>query len=98
MRPNVERQGCVDRAKAVGPRSPVERAAQFRSPAALAAVLHGSGHLLVAKLRAGGTGGNAAEQELAFLDALPGLTRRRLIAMFGTITLQLGPAKEPPHG
>jgi hypothetical protein len=67
---------------------PVERTAQFRSLAALAAVSVGSGHPLVAELRAAETDRNAAERALALLDALPSLTRRRLIATFGAITFR----------
>jgi hypothetical protein len=66
--------------------APVERTAQSRSLAALAAVLVGSGHPLVAELRAAETDRDAAERALALLDALPGLTRRRLVATFGVVT------------
>jgi hypothetical protein len=64
---------------------PVERIAQFRSLAALAAVLVGSAHPLVAELRAAETDRDAAERALKLLDGMPSLTRRRLIATFGAI-------------
>src|SRR5260370_39116737 len=65
---------------------PVERVAQFRSLAALAALLIGSGHPLIAELRAAEIDRNAAERALALLEALPSLTRRRLISTFAAIT------------
>jgi hypothetical protein len=76
--------------------APVERIAQLRSLAALAAVSVGSGHPLVAELRAAETDQDAAERALALLDALPSLTRRRLIATFGAVTFRSTPPKLPP--
>jgi hypothetical protein len=67
---------------------PTERIAQLRSLAALAAVSVGSGHPLVTELRAAETDSDAAKRALALLDALPSLTRRRLIATFGAITFR----------
>ena len=74
---------------------PIERTAQFRSLAALAAMSVGSGHQLVAELRAAETDRDAAQRALALLDALPSLTRRRLIATFGAITFRPASAKKP---
>ena len=67
---------------------PVERIAHLRSLAALAAVFGGSGHPLVAELRAAEIDHDAAERALTLLDTLPSLTRRRLIATFGAITFR----------
>jgi hypothetical protein len=82
-----------------GPWSPgiaqAERIAQLRSLAALAAVLVGSGHQLVAELRAAETDRDAAERALALLDALPRLTQRRLIATFGAITFRPASPRKP---
>jgi hypothetical protein len=75
---------------------PVERTAQLRSLAALAAVLVGSHHPLVAELRKAETDPDAAERALALLDGLPSLTRRRLITTFGAITFRPAPPKLPP--
>jgi hypothetical protein len=68
--------------------NPVERTAQLRSLAALAAVFVGSNHRLIAELRAAETDRDAAERALALLDVLPSLTRRRLIATFGAMTFR----------
>jgi hypothetical protein len=67
---------------------PVEQIAQLRSLAALAAVSVGSGHELVAELRAAETERDAADRALKLLDALPSLRQRRLIATFGAITFR----------
>jgi len=76
--------------------APVERVAQLRSLAALAAVFTGSLHPLVTELRAAETNHAAAGRALALLDALPSLTRRRLIATFGAVTFRPTPPKLPP--
>jgi hypothetical protein len=67
---------------------PAERIAQLRSLAALGAVSVGSSHPLVAELRAAETNHAAAGRALALLDALPSLTRRRLLATFSTSTFR----------
>jgi hypothetical protein len=76
--------------QAVGP---VERIAQFRALCALTAAYCGSSHDLVGELRAAETDRNAADRAIALLDALPSLTRRRLIATFGAITVRPAPLK-----
>jgi hypothetical protein len=76
--------------------NPVERVAQLRALCALAAVYCGSSHQLVGELRAAETDRDATERALALLDALPSLTRRRLIATFGAITVRPVPPKLPP--
>ena len=73
---------------------PVERAKQFRSLAALSAVFLGSGHPLVAELRAAETSEEAAAQALELINHIPSLTRRTLLSVFGAITW--GPPK--PRG
>jgi len=73
--------------------SPVERTAQFRSLAALAAAYFGSGHRLVSELRHAEIDADAAARALALLDKTPTLTRRRLIATFGAVTW---PKREAP--
>ena len=73
---------------------PAERIAQLRS---LAAVSVGSDHPRVAELRAAETDRDAAERALALLDALPSLTRRRLIATFGAITFRPRSTKRGGH-
>src|SRR5258707_16654 len=73
-----------------GPWSPdvdsVERVAQLRALCALAAVFCSSQHPLVAELRRAETDPDAAERALTLLDALPSLTRRRLISVFAVVT------------
>jgi hypothetical protein len=76
--------------------APVERVAQLRSLAALAAVFTSSLHPLVTELRKADTDPDAAERALALLDGLPSLTRRRLISTFGTVTFRSAPPKLPP--
>jgi len=70
---------------------PDERAKQFRSLSALAAVFLGSGHELVGELRAAETDPEAAARALQLLDHVPSLTRRRLLSTFGSVTW--GPPK-----
>jgi hypothetical protein len=65
---------------------PAEREKQFRSLAALAAVFLGSSHQLVAELRAAETDPEAAARALELIDAVPSLTRRRLLSVFGSVT------------
>jgi hypothetical protein len=65
---------------------PTEKVAQLRSLAALSALLVGSGHPLVSTLRAAEDDSDAADQARELLDALPALTKRRLLSTFSTIT------------
>jgi hypothetical protein len=65
---------------------PVERAAQLRCIAGLAALFVGSAHPLVAALQAAERDPEAAAQAFAMLDALPTLTRRRVLSAFGAVT------------
>jgi hypothetical protein len=65
---------------------PTERIAQWRSLGSIAAMLVGSHHPLVAQLRAAERDEAASAQALDMVDALPSLTRRRLLATFGAVT------------
>jgi hypothetical protein len=65
---------------------PVERIAQLRSLAALAAIYLGSNHNLVVQLRNAENNDEALKTAGALLDRIPALTRRRLLATFGAIT------------
>jgi hypothetical protein len=74
-----------------GPWSPsladaIERRCQFRALGALAAVFLGSGHCLVAELRAAERDPIAAARAFALLGRIPTLTQRRLISVFGRVT------------
>jgi hypothetical protein len=75
---------------AFGPWSPgldsMERLAQLRCLAGLAAGFVGSGNPLVAALRAAERDGETAARALELLDRVPSLTRRRLLATFGAVT------------
>jgi hypothetical protein len=66
---------------------PGERVAQFRSLAGISASFLGSGHPLVASLRAAETGdADAGERAIRDLHDVPALTRRRMLSVFGAIT------------
>jgi hypothetical protein len=68
----------------------VERKAQFRSLATLAAAFTGSSSPVVAALRAAEADPTKADAALAALNAVPALRRRRLLSVFGSVTW-------PPH-
>jgi hypothetical protein len=65
---------------------PIERDAQLRCLAGLAAAFVGSAHPLVAALRTTERDAEAAARALQMPDALPSLTRRRLLTTFGAVT------------
>jgi hypothetical protein len=65
---------------------PTEKVAQLRSLAALSAAFLGSSHPLVDTLRKAEADNTAATEALQLLDALPSLTKRRLLSTFGAIT------------
>jgi hypothetical protein len=73
-----------------GPWSPtcdrIERGKQLRSLAALASVYLGSDHPLVAELRAAEVDAMAFVRAQDLVEALPALTRRRLLSTFTAIT------------
>jgi hypothetical protein len=75
---------------AFGPWSPglesVERVAQRRCLAGLAAVFLGSGHPLIVELRAAERDSDAVARALELLDRVPSLTRRRMLSVFGAVT------------
>ena len=71
--------------------APVERVAQLRSLAALAAVFLGSAHPLVEMLRAAKRDDEAAMRALHMIDRVPPLTRRRTLATFCRVTCGTGP-------
>jgi len=62
-----------------------ERRARFQSLASLVALLTGSGHPLVAELRKAEHEDEAAGRSLALLEALPALTRRKLLSTYAAI-------------
>jgi hypothetical protein len=70
---------------------PIERTAQFRSLASLAALLIGSHHPLISALRQAERDGDAAAQAIKLLDSLPALTRRRMLSTFGAVTWPRSP-------
>jgi hypothetical protein len=63
-----------------------ERAAQFRSLAALVAAFTGSSNPLVAALRAAEHDKAAAETARDLLEDMPTRTKRNILATFGAIT------------
>jgi hypothetical protein len=65
---------------------PVERACQLRSLQALSAVFLGSSAPVVAALRDAEADPTKAADALQALDAIPALTRRRLLTTFGAVT------------
>jgi hypothetical protein len=69
-----------------------ERVAQFRSLASLAALMTGSGNPLVQALRQAEHDTAAAALALDLINALPALTRRRLLSTFGAVTWPRGGA------
>jgi hypothetical protein len=66
-------------------RDPVERKAQFRALAGICACFAGSGHRVVASLRAAEHDDGAAETARAEFEAMPALTRRRILSVFAKI-------------
>jgi hypothetical protein len=60
-----------------------ERRAQFRTLAALCAAFVGSGHQVVAELRAAEVDQAAADRALEIFNVLPALTRRRILSTWG---------------
>jgi hypothetical protein len=62
---------------------PNERIAQFRTLAALCAAFVGSGHHVVAELRTAEVDQAAADRALETFNALPALTRRRILSTWG---------------
>ena len=63
-----------------------ERMAQLRALAALTAVFCGSGHRLVASLRAAEHDEGAAATARELLGQLPSRVRRKILSVFGRIT------------
>jgi hypothetical protein len=84
-----------------GPWSPglsaEERKAQFRSLTALAAAFNGAVHPLVAALRDAERDEASAAHALDVLNALPALTRRRMLSVFGAAMWPPKP-RGPRHG
>jgi hypothetical protein len=65
---------------------PIERRAQLRSLATLAAAFLGSSAPVVAALRAAERDEAAAAHALQLLNTVPALKRRRLLSVFGAVT------------
>jgi hypothetical protein len=69
-----------------------ERAAQFRSLAALVAAFTGSSNPLVATLRTAEHDDAAAETALELLEDMPSRVKRNVLATWGAITYGRRPA------
>jgi hypothetical protein len=64
---------------------PAERKAQFRALAVLAAVFSGWRNPLIGALREAEQDAAAGARALELLDALPALTRRRMLSVFAAV-------------
>jgi hypothetical protein len=68
-----------------GDLSPIERAAQLRLLAGVAACFVGSANPVVTTLRRAEHDDDAKAQALALLNGIPSLTRRKIISTFGAV-------------